>query len=84
MKRVPIPSKGRVVLFSEKAYNGTRSVWPAVVLHVHSKPTNIDLMVLGIDTVGVAVKVRGVFYGENRPGCWWWPPRVEGTMEVED
>jgi hypothetical protein len=32
----------------------------------------------------VLFRVSGAAYGEDKPGCWWWPERVSEEMVVED
>ena len=85
MKTVQAPSKGRVVFFQESDGGDT---WAAHVADVDpDDPSRVKLAILN----PVVKPGRIVFpsadyvpYGENKPGCWWWPPRIDATIEVEE
>lgn len=89
MKTVPAPTKGRVVFYRDEA---EAPVWAAVVADVDpDDPRRVRLGVFDFDearaTAGrtfPAPTKDYVLYGEDKPGCWWWPPRSDATMEVED
>ena len=78
MKTVPKPSKGRTVLFLRLGAEKDDSD-PGVVTAVN--PDDPRLVNLALFNGNVR---RAVPYGFEQQGCWWWPPREEGTMEVED
>ncbi len=86
MSRVPVPSMGRIVLFGDYEKRGDAPTFrPAIVLSVDDQdPTIISLRLFDekdTDAGGLPV-FGGVRYGEGMAGCWWWPPRVDGTMVV--
>lgn len=84
--KVPVPSIGRVVFFGEPGYKGEpMTIRPAIVLVVDSQqPEFVDLRVIDEkdSDAGGLYRLRVVRYGEGKENCWWWPPRVEGVMEV--
>lgn len=96
-KKVPVPSVGRVVLYEPKvggllsdAWAASKAFMPAIVVRVDAKdPRKVQLVPLvspgswvGTFT-GDLGSVTEASYGEHKLGCWWWPERVDATMEVE-
>lgn len=85
-KTVPAPTKGRVVM-----YHPTESdeSWAAFVVRVSATdPRLVQLAVfdyVAYDLGNDLPVVTGAYvpYGENQPGCWWWPERSDATIEVE-
>jgi hypothetical protein len=77
-KQVPVPSLGRTAFFKRKGI-----VWVGVIVEVAPgtpSPFTATLLLFGHPSPVVG---PGIDYGEDKEGCWWWPPRVDATMEVE-
>lgn len=63
------------------------TITPAIVLEVDSTtPQRVCLRVFNAKDYdsGGNPYTGWVDYGEGREGHWWWPPRVDGVMEVEE
>lgn len=65
---------------------GAPFIRPAIITEVDpTQPQCVNLRVIDekdADASGLPV-YKFAWYGEGKAGCWWWPPRVEGVMEVE-
>jgi len=79
--KVPRPSLGRIVLC--KLFS-TGPVVAAVIVELSEPGSDrVRLQVFGPGS-HPAASFPWLSYGEDKVGGWWWPTRVDGTIEVPE